>query len=1132
MAPGEAREAELAGAIGLAGVARRPFVGRALELGELRAALERAPAGRGSLFLITGEPGIGKTRLMEESRSLAANKGWKACVGRCWEGSGAPPYWPWSQVIRAAGGDIGRLAGTPGEETAEATRGLPQLTAADPETIRFRLFDAVGRFLADLGRQAPLLVMLDDMHAADEPSLLLLRFLAQALADEPVVMLASYREREGRVKDSPQLFGELLRVGTRLSLPGLSLGEIGVFIEGATGRPASSSVVSRVHEITAGNPFFVAEVTRLLAVEGRLEEAEEPVGDPMRRIPDEVRALIRRRVAGLSREAVSSVKVAAVIGREFDLAVLALTSSLSPQRVVEVLGEAARAGVVVPDRELPGRYVFSHDLLRDTLYDDIPPARRMELHRTVARVLGETYRDDLLPHLASLAHHFVHSAPLGLASEAVTYSLRAGDRARTVLAYEDAAGHYRRALELLPVTDRASGQQRCELLLRLGDAQWRAGDIEGGHRSVEECARVAGRLGLPQVLARAALGLVGGAVPYRLGRGGILMTTPEDLAAGLRWLEQALAALPEDESPLRVQVLARLATELYATDQVERRMAFSRQAVEMARRVDDTEALLVALHGRHWANMVPDGVDARLANAEEMLRVATGVGTQEMAFLARHARLHCFLELADIGGVDRELEAMARVAGRIREPFYLWHTASLRTMRTIVDGRLEEAEAMAADAARFEGLRRTQYLNYDFENVNLLAIRWAQGRLEEVREVNAHYSRRFPLVARWRDALVAAELGEVAAARAEVERHARRDFAELPRDGLWLLHLCSLAEACAVIADRARAALLYELLSPYAGRNAVSVSTMSFGPVALRLGMLSGLLGRWEAAERHLSLAASSCARQGARPISARVLYEHARVLAARAGDGDLTRAARLLAQAERICRELQLPGVLDRVVRLAASVGRSEQAMVPAVSAAVFRREGQYWTVAYGRQVARLRDTKGLRYIASLLGVPGREVHVLELVGAGDNGGPPAGGAPSWSAAQEGGLRASRLDDSVPVLDPQAKRAYRSRLEELAEDLEQARAWNDLERAARVEQEIEALTEELTRAAGLGGRDRGLPSPAERARVSATKAIKAAIRTITLECPALGAHLSASIRTGRFCCYAPPGQAPPSWRL
>jgi hypothetical protein len=385
---------------------------------------------------------------------------------------------------------------------------------------------------------------------------------------------------------------------------------------------------------------------------------------------------------------------------------------------------------------------------------------------------------------------------------------------------------------------------------------------------------------------------------------------------------------------------------------------------------------------------------------------------------------------------------------------------------------------------------------------------------------------RFRGIPRWRDALAAAELGDERAARAEVERHARDGFSHLPRDGLWLLHLCSLAQACVLIEDRPRAAALYDLLAPFADRHAISVSTVPFGPVAMRLGMLATLLERWEEAEEQFGRALERCRAMGARALEARVLLEHAGMLVARGRDGDGDRSVEMLAHVGMVADELGLPGIRDRASAVAGPGRPRDGAHVGAVvDPATFHREGQYWTVAYEGEMARLHDRKGLRYVAALLATPGRDVHVLELAGL-------SAGARFEGDAGAERLGTSRLDATDAFLDPRAKDAYRRRLTELADDLEEARSWNDPERVVRVEQEIDALTTELGRAAGLGGRDRGMPSPAERARVSVTKAIKSAVRAVSRDCPRLGTHLEASIRTGRFCSYAPPGEEPPPWRL
>jgi hypothetical protein len=323
-----------------------------------------------------------------------------------------------------------------------------------------------------------------------------------------------------------------------------------------------------------------------------------------------------------------------------------------------------------------------------------------------------------------------------------------------------------------------------------------------------------------------------------------------------------------------------------------------------------------------------------------------------------------------------------------------------------------------------------------------------------------------------------------------------------------------------LVGDEQRARRLYELLLPHADDNAVSYTQQPFGPVALRLGKLAATLAHWQEADRHFAAALARCELLGARAIAARVLLVHARALAARGEPADAGRLDAMLDEAKELCNELGMAGLLERFVRRAPP---SEAR----IADAVFRHEGEFWTVAWGGQTFRLRDVKGLRYIAALLAAPGRQVHVLELVSA-------VGGAQADSRARlaEDDLIASRPSDGGPLLDEQAKQEYRLRLEQLAEDLEEARGWGDTERAARAEEEIDALTQALAEAVGLGGRDRTFASPAERARVNVTKSIRTAVKLVGNHSPELAAHLDASIQTGRFCSYATPGAAPPRWSL
>ena len=509
----------------------RPFVGRVQELADLTSALEEAASGRGSLVLVTGEPGIGKTRLTSELARVGYERGVRVVTGRCWEEGGAPPYWPWLQVIRALGGDLEELVVRTGSTGAPRSRP----TAVILEGGRLRLFDAVSAFLTEACSEGPIVVVLDDLHAGDEPSLLLLRFLGEALAEARILLVASYRDADKRVRELSDVFAELTRVGRRIPLRGLALADIEAYVATVTESTVSRRAVARLHEVTGGNPFFLGEVVRLLAAG---ESLDERAGDPHLRIPEEVRALIRRRVAALPREAVTTLRLAGVIGREFDLQLLQRASRLSPARLTAVLADAAAVGLIAEVAETPRRYSFTHDLVRETLYGDLPARRRLELHQTVGRLLESAHGDDLDPHLSEIAHHLFLASPLGDAGQAIDYLIRAGDRESAVLGYEDAAIHFQDALELLAATGDDSAGRRGELLLRLGDAQWRSGDGSAARLTFERAIDAARRSAEPEMLARAALA-------YVTALGGFLLYARFPVGdTGAALLEEALAALP------------------------------------------------------------------------------------------------------------------------------------------------------------------------------------------------------------------------------------------------------------------------------------------------------------------------------------------------------------------------------------------------------------------------------------------------------------------------------------------------------------------------------------------------------------------------------------------------------------
>src|SRR6059058_3411560 len=580
------------------------FVGRHHELVELRAGLEDAATSRGRFFLVVGEAGIGKTRLVEELGREAAEQGHLVLWGRCWEGEGAPPYWPWIQVIRThhriahaetlSGGVGGAGAAYLAQLVPEL--GGPQWPAPSlppqSEHARFYLFDAVATFLQSRPDHTPLVLVFDDLQWADTPSLLLLQFLVHELRDTAMLVVATYREMEAR--QSPHvadILGALARDGRHLPLRGFGDEEVALFIEGKTGRSASAALVRAVHHETEGNPFFVDEIVHLLVSEGTLEP-RDPSIPPRLPVPQGVREAIRRRLAPLPAPCRDALTLASVVGREFGLGALQRACGLGADALLEVLRPALGREILVRDPRTAGRYRFAHALIRETIYEELGAAERARLHGRIGEVLEALHQMDPAPHLATLAHHFLEAVPAGGAEKAITYSTRAARYAEASLAYEDAAVLFERALEVLAEAHPADARERCELLLARGGAQWKAGDGPAARETFRQAADIARRIGDAPLLARSALGFAGEGSRLLWVRSGVVDQPRIEL------LEEALHRLGDRDPGLRARLLARLALNLYWAPEPERVLALSEEAVTLARQLGDPRYLAAVLRAR------------------------------------------------------------------------------------------------------------------------------------------------------------------------------------------------------------------------------------------------------------------------------------------------------------------------------------------------------------------------------------------------------------------------------------------------------------------------------------------------------------------------------------------------------
>jgi len=1104
------------------------FVGRHHELVELRAGLEDAATSRGRFFLVVGEAGIGKTRLVEELAREAAERGHLVVWGRCWEGEGAPPYWPWIQVIRACLPRVADAAGAP--YLAQLVPELGGLQAPAPpvppqsEHARFYLFDAVATFLRSRPDHTPLVLVFDDLQWADTPSLLLLQFLVHELRDTAMLVVATYRAMEARQNPHvAEILGALARDGRHLPLSGFGEGEVAAFIEGKTGRSASAALVQAVHRETEGNPFFVDEVVHLLAAEGALERRDETVA-PRLPVPQGVREAIRRRLAPLPAPCRDALTFASVVGREFGLGALQRACGLAADALLEVLRPALGREILVPDPRTAGRYRFAHALIRETIYEELGAAERARLHGRIGEVLEALHEMDPTPHLATLAHHFLEAVPAAGAEKAIAYSTRAARHAEASLAYEDAAVLFERALDVLAEGRPADARQRCELLLARGGAQWKAGDGPAARETFRQAADLARRIGDAPLLARSALGFAGEGSRLLWVRSGVIDQPRIEL------LEEALHRLGDGDPGLRARLLARLAINLYWDPQPARVLALSEEALALARQLGDPGQLAAALRARLIALWRPETAEARLAIADEIVTLGQRTGNRELSLLGHRFRIVGFLEFGDVVAADREIEAWAQIAGELRQPLYLTDLAMWRATRAIMDGRFADGEEQAKRAVEL-GQREHDAQPIMRYEIQTFVLHFHQGRLDQhLRRSQPRADVPAPMLQRCFRAFWWSETGRKAEARLELSALAKEGF-PLPHDGAWVVSMGLLSAVAAELNDRASAAQLYDLLVPYAGRIGIAAAGLACsGSVSYHLGLLASTLGRVADAIRHYEDAATVHERMGARPFLAWTQLAHARVLLTCDAGARRHEAAALLASALATARELGMDGLVATVRRLGLDTAATVEALEPADGEAVFRHEGDFWTITFAGKSVRVRHGKGLGDIAVLLANPGREIHVADLIAASTGALPDARGAPAAELVAQG-LRVSAGVSGDPVLDRRARADYRERLADLHRELDDAERCHDEGRVARARAELDFIAGELASAFGLGGRGRQAGSPIERARKAVASRIRFSLTHIARVHSAMARHLRRYIRTGTVCTYVVPDE-PVRWSV
>ncbi len=905
------------------------FVGRKPELAQLTKALAGARKGFGRVVLLAGSGGMGKTRLTQQLALQAEQADIPVLWGRCLEEAGAPPYWPWRQLIRSylgVGGDADPAA-TLGAGLADIASIVPEVAerfgarpvehaAGDSAQSRFRLFDAIAGFWRRAARRAPLLLIFEDLHWADATSLRLFAFLAAELEDSALLVVGTYRDTElSRQHPLFDTLTDLARssVCQRIELAGLNARETEEFLVAANGRAASTRFVDALHARTEGHPLFLEETLRLLIDSGSPPGLDGAADDTrlLMKIPTGVREVIGKRLNRLSVPAGRLLSVAACIGRTFDLHLLAqLEPDKSEDELLQALEEALSEHLIeaVPDTQ---QFRFGHALIRETLYDEMLPVRRARLHLRIGEMLEQHRDSDDAAMLPQLAYHFSEAGAGSAATRALGYARRSAQQAAQVLAFEEAARLYRLAAQLLQRYFANDAAQRCDVLLALGDAETWFLLPETVRASYQQAAELARQAGMTAQFAKAALGFAISSTQ-----------AAQSGEAAVAILLEAIALCQGDDT-VRVALIAQLCVAYVYCDRREEAKEAHRRAVALARKIDDMRGLYAALASISTAGYWPELLQQRIAAANEAWSIADELDLPDRIVGLLAFYLCDLIRVGDMPRLARIREQGLQLSEQRQASYWLAVCRQIEVLVAVGEGRFAEAESWAMRALE-AGRRVDEDKAVGAFGMQMFCVRREQGRLHEALPMLQQFIRETPKSNVWQPglALLYAELDMREACRAEFEGLPWSRASRPPTDGATMTIVSLAAEVCIYLDDAKRAALLYRLLQEHAGSNLLADSSgPCLGSADRLLGGLATVTAQWEVAERHFEAALAMDARSGSRAWLAHSRHRYAAMLHRRAQGGDLERARAMLSDALADSTALGMNALTPRVEALLASI-------------------------------------------------------------------------------------------------------------------------------------------------------------------------------------------------------------------
>ncbi|MCH2185732.1 AAA family ATPase, partial [Myxococcota bacterium] len=889
--------------------ANDPFVGREASMRPALAMLGVAQSGNGALLLLSGEAGIGKTRMAEELVIHGRRLGFDALKGEWHESEGAPAYWTWSHLLR-------ELAEMRDEEDRQGPilRALTELRdsrSGDSETAgkaaRFQLVDAVIDCLRLASRRRPLIIVLENLHLADRRSLRLLVFLARALHRMPLLTVATFRPFDmQRDPDRAAILRELVGDARcrEVSLAGLERADIAALVQGICGREINPDLIAALHRATSGNPLFLGETTRLLSELNRLETVQD-LRNLAIELPEGVRSAVFRRLSFVSDSCRQFLEAGSVLGKTFSLRMAAELVDKPLDSIFASVDEAQANRLLrgVPERN--GDYTFWHDVIRRTLYENLPRSKRTSHHRRAAIRLESWKEHNQSPRLAEVAHHYEQAGSTSDLHKSIDYSERAAREALRVFAYDEAAACYQRSLDLLDLLGVEDEEYLCELSLALAESRSLAGERKSAEDAYLRAAEVARRRSRPDLLARAALGF-----GWHADEGPLIGDEQR------RLVDEASSRLGDDQPKLKSLLLCRLATTPTARTPEEAR-SIGRQALVLARNSGEPLVLANALAARASTFNGPGDAAMREEIRAELDVLSEQSSLAEVQLQAASLRTALAIQKGEIETALSESERYRKLAADAHRDvhglFALWHRVGF----SLASGEFE-----AAGRSIGQGLELGTRLGYPqarqvaatqvyllvklrggFENVDSRMALPFRHLVERAPNARLHFARAY------------ADVGREEESRLIFENFQAEDLRSLPRNQWWMLAAAQLAELCVHFDDEMRAEVAYELLAPYASQNVYHPHIRIYlGPAAHYLGTLCRVLKRPKSARAHFESALQLTQPMQSPVFRARAQVELAEELLREPDEEVKGRGLVLLDRAERLAAGRSMTWLTNRI--------------------------------------------------------------------------------------------------------------------------------------------------------------------------------------------------------------------------